>query len=164
MGTYPRVSAWRAVWPVLSHRQRFLEMAWRDNVALNWREPDMRRHMEAGIWPTPEAEPEFQITMDPERQAFLRNFVQSGALTLLALFVAVVLAVSMGSVDLGHPPAWAKILTGTGGALMAWPTIMILGRPTETIAGDTLIERMPPVFFRLLFVPGFILATLGAVL
>jgi hypothetical protein len=102
--------------------------------------------------------------MVPERQAFLRNFVQSGALTLLALFVAVVLAVSMGSVDLGRPPAWAKILTGAGGALMAWPTIMILGRPEETIAGDTLIERLPAVFFRLLFVPGFILATVGTLL
>lgn len=164
MNPGPRVSAWQALIPLFLSEQRFVDLAWRDALAANWAASDMRAHMRSGTWPTPQAEAEFRARVAAERQAQVGRLLKSAGLVLGAVSGAAAVAFLIGQVHPSLPTAWPKVLAVVSGGLMAWPTVMILGEPSQTIDGNSLMERMPAVLFQALFLPGFFLATFATLM
>ncbi len=80
--------------------------------------------------------------------------------TAASLF-AVVIAFFFDRVSPDLPLSWPKVFGMVGGFLAAWATLMELGGLMKTYSGQTLHELVHPALFKVLFVPGTLLATVG---
>lgn len=164
MSSYRRVNEWRAVVPVFLSHARFVELAQEDALAADHAAPDIRKKINAGEpWPPSDLVVEREATFGAYRAAFLVNFAKAAALTGGAVAGAVLVGFMLGRLSVSSPVAWGQVLAVLGAALMSWPTVMILGGSPDTMDGDSLVERVSPLVFKVLFVPGLLLASLAVI-
>jgi hypothetical protein len=152
MDKYEKVDTWHALMPLIFDEARFHRLAFEDATAQGLEAPDLRKLYEAGTWPLPSDRIDFEERNAVERRKLLLYLRRSLGLSLLIGIVALGLVAAAGHAGPTMQPAPAKVLAWLGTVWMAWPTIFILGRISQTFGGQSLIERMPSVLFLLLYV------------
>ena len=87
----------------------------------------------------------------------------SAAFLVILIFssIGLLLAFAFGKVAFFLPVAEGKLLSVVGAFLAGWATLFELGGFVETFDGQALHEVIRPILFRVLFLSGVVLATLG---
>ena len=136
-------------------------MAVSHGMAINLESSDLRRAFDEGKFPRADWRTEARLTAAGHAKE-LRGGIWTALITTSAFAIAgLVLAAMLGKVHPGFPMDWGKLLSVAGGLLAAWATLFELGGYSETYSGESLHERLRPIFFRAAFLPGLIFATVG---
>lgn len=155
-----RPSPGSALIPLFFNNRRYRDLAYRDAIALATEDTHIMAGYLEGTWPG-DREAQYREDLLKRGQKVRASFITSFWHTMAAVLTAVVIALAWGR--FGPSLDWnvSKVLQSLGGFLAAWGTIFQLGGSERTWAGDTLAEQLPGLLFRLVFLPGFLLATAG---
>ncbi len=105
--------------------------------------------------------------MTPEQAAEIAKVWSSARRVSLHIgliaVACVAVAFAAGRLGLDRPLEIGKCMAFAGGVLAAWGTYFLLHAPPATWGEDTPWEELHKKLFRLSFLPGFVLAALGAI-
>lgn len=161
VSSFTRASSPKAFLCFLFRHETYLDMAVSHGLAINLEASDLRRAFDEGRFPSAGWEIEARLSADAHAKE-LGDGIWSALMTTLAFAIAgTILAAALGKVHPALPLDWGKILSVLGGLLAAWATLFELGGFTETFSGEALHEKLRPIFFRTVFLPGLIFATAG---
>ena len=159
--TFSRASPWQAIWPLLLDRERYLHIAAEHAIAVSLKSADYRASFEKGEYPKPDWEPTALEQAKLHMQILFRGLRQSLFLTLAFASIGLVVAFAFGKVDPSLPFAAGKLLSIFGALLAAWATLFELGGYVQTWDGESLHELLHPALFKIMFLPGLGIATIG---
>jgi hypothetical protein len=139
-------------------------MAVRHNMAINLEAKDLRTKYEKGEYPEAGWDVEARKNARKTANHLLFKLFVSFCWILAGAAVAIAVGFQSGTVHLFYPIDTAKCLTFIGTFLASWATLFELGGAIATWKGEALHEKIHPVLFTLLFVPGVCLILCGAVI
>jgi hypothetical protein len=142
-------------------RSRYVAMAVDHGMAINLEAPDLLAGFHRGTFPQQgweaEATSRARESAAEVQQALLGTLIMSVSATVLA-FLVLFLA---GKIAPDLPFALPKFLGAAGGFLAGWATLFELAGVPRTWSGEALHEKLHPLLFCALFLPGLLLALLG---
>ena len=159
--TYSRSSAWRAMWPLLFDRERYLRIAAEHEVAVSLRSAGYRASYEKGEYPKPGWESAAVDRARSHMQGLFSGLRRSLALTLAFAAVGGLIAFAFGKVHPLLPFAVGKALSLVGALFAAWATVFELGGYVHSFDGEVLHELLHPALFKAMFLPGLAVAAVG---
>lgn len=158
---FERVSPYRAILPLLFFHEHYLQLAIQHNMAINLESRGTLEAFQEGAYPKEGWEPE-ALAKAKDAAAHVRRGIWSSFLLVAAIAVlAVVLAHCLGKLSHDLPLSWPKLLGMFGGFLTVWATLMELGGFIKTYSGEALHELVHPALFKVLFLPGSLVAMVG---
>ena len=131
------------------------------NMAIKLEASDLRARYEKGEYPKAHWEIEAKKDAEEDANDIQFKLITSFSLVLLGAIIAVTVAYLSGNINSSYPLNVAKCLTFIGSFLASWATLMELGGALATWKGEALHEKIHPVLFQLLFVPGVCLVLTG---
>lgn len=159
--TFSRASPWHAIWPLLLNRERYLHIAAEHAIAVSLGSADYRASYEKGEYPKPGWESAALEQAKLHMRALFRGLRQSLLLTLAFASIGFVVAFAFGKVDPLLQFSAGKALSVVGALFAAWATLFELGGYVRTWDGESLHELLHPVLFKIMFLLGLGIATIG---
>lgn len=160
-GTFSRAPLLSALKAFFVDEREYLRLALSHVMAVNLEAPDLMKKHQAGEYPIPgwEAEVEGYARQGllELRAALRRSFMQ----LLLVVLLAAAVVWAAGGISISMPVSWPKLLSLVGGFLAAWATLFALGRMWRSRGGEALHEILQPQLFKVLFIAGTFMATVG---
>ena len=161
---YKRANLFIATLCLLFSQKKYIEMAIRHNMAINLEAKDLRAKYEKGEYPRAGWHVEARENAREDANHLLFKLFKSFCWILAGAFVAMAVGFQSGGVHLFYPIDIAKPLTFIGTFLASWATLFELGGALATWKGEALHEKVHPILFTLLFVPGVCLILSGIVI
>lgn len=159
--TFTRANLYAATFAMIFSRDRYLDMAGRHNMAINLESSDCLTAHQAGQYPAVGWERELRMSSKAAVEDLLTALSSAFQVTLFCAMAGVFIAVYFQMIALSLPFSPAKSMSVIGGFLAAWATLFELGGFIETFGGESLHELVRPILFRVLFLPGLVIATIG---
>lgn len=131
------------------------------NMAINLEASDLRAKYEKDEYPKAGWETEAKKYAEEDANYIQSRLITSLSWVLLGAIIATIVACLLGNINLSYPLSAEKCLTFIGSFLASWATLMELGGVLATWKGEALHEKIHPVLFQLLFVPGVCLVLTG---
>lgn len=160
---HSRVTPWRALFPMLFARERYLDLAVHHAVALCSTNAQYQQSYAAGVFPSPQWIAETRSDLAAHATVVVRCFWSSLFVTCALVAVALLVALLLGRVAPDRPLDIGKFLSLLGGSLAGWATLFELGGNVATFSGKQLHEETHPVLFRVVFLLGVAIAAIGQV-
>jgi hypothetical protein len=159
--SFARASSVKALLCFFIKPETYLDMAVSHEMAIHLEASDLRRSFDDGKFPSAGWEFDARLSAATHARELRRGMCSALTTTIAFAAVGLALAAILGKVHPALPLDWGKLLGVVGGLLAAWGTLFELGGYTDTFKGESLHEQLRPIFFRAVFLPGLILATLG---
>ena len=139
-------------------------MAISHEMAITLEAKDIHAKYENGEYPQAGWDAEARENARKAANHLLFKLFKSLCWILAGAAVAIAVGFQSGTVHLFYPIDIAKCLTFIGTFLASWATLFELGGAIATWKGEALHEKIHPVLFTLLFVPGVCLILSGIML
>ena len=149
---------------LLFSQKKYTEMAIRHNMAINLEAKDLCAKHEKGEYPRAEWDVEARENARKAANHLLFKLFKSFCWVLAGTAVAITVGFQSGGVHLFYPIDIGKCLTFIGTFLASWATLFELGGAIATWKGEALHEKIHPILFTLLFVPGVCMILSGIVI
>lgn len=161
MKTFKRENALLAALAFLFVRKAYIRMAVSHGMAINLEARDLATAFKNGTYP--------EIGWESLAEAAARDFAnalqRALAGTLVFSIGAAGFALSIlffyGRISFEFPLAIPKALGGVGTFFAAWATMFELAGIPQTWSGEALHEKIHPMIFCMIFLPGLWLALVG---
>jgi hypothetical protein len=159
----PRVSPWRALFPLFFVKEQYLEMAISHSLAVSLDKPSNREAFKRGEYPHAAWEQDTKANLKAPADNLIHSFGKSFLITGMFFVTAIGFAMLLDRVSIDRPLDIGKSLSLTGAFLAGWATLFELGGYMETYSREQLHELLHPLLFRVIFLPGLAIAAIGQI-
>lgn len=133
-------------------------------MAINIEADDLREKYKKGEYPSQGWEIEAKENAEKAANHVLHKLFISFCWIIAVSTIAIVVGFITGGLNMFFPFDITKGLTFIGTFLVSWATLFELGGALATWKGEALHEKVHPIIFQLLFLPGICLFLLVIVL
>ena len=151
---YKQANLFNAPIVLLFSKNKYIEMAIYHNMAINLKAKDLNEMFLRGEYPAEGWEVSYKKIAEQKRKHLINKLCVSFCWILVASFLAIV----FGFFTCNLFPIYTAKLSGFVGTFLAsWATLFELGGTLASWKGEALHEKIHPILFQILFIPGICL-------